>query len=235
MDKRQVYDWDTRIHLLARGPGIKKGGTFDLPATQVDIAPTFLGLAGLKPPPTLDGKSLLPLLLNPGTVEKQVLLSATETHLSQLPPRNEYAASWRKAVFIEYYYNSGNDKCMQNCTAGHYPQQDTWCGDLTPGSNAECWGKYCDLNCYPTESVANNYIGLRTVMGEDTLYAIYQTGEQSRVDINFSNFDYVEYYDVAKDPWQMHNAINTSVGKAAATAKHAELMKWFQCAGESCP
>ena len=105
MDKRQVYDWDTRIHLLARGPGIKKGGTFDLPATQVDIAPTFLGLAGLKPPPTLDGKSLLPLLLNQDTVEGQGLPSATKTHLSQLPPRNEYAASWRKAVLLEYYYN----------------------------------------------------------------------------------------------------------------------------------
>jgi N-acetylglucosamine-6-sulfatase len=25
MDKRQPYDWDTRIHLLARGPGITAG------------------------------------------------------------------------------------------------------------------------------------------------------------------------------------------------------------------
>ena len=115
MDKRNVYDWDTRIHLLARGqcratlttlshpplpaenlledtdellrlrpppldlrrgdecsleavvccslllltcalrmtsphfkgPGIKPGSTWVQPATQVDIAPTFLGLAGL--------------------------------------------------------------------------------------------------------------------------------------------------------------------------------------------
>jgi N-acetylglucosamine-6-sulfatase len=39
MDKRQVYDWDTRIHLLMRGPGISKGSTFELPATQVDVAP----------------------------------------------------------------------------------------------------------------------------------------------------------------------------------------------------
>ena len=60
MDKRQVYDWDTRIHLLARGPGIAKGASFELPATQVDVAPTFLGLAGVQPPPDMDGKSLLP-------------------------------------------------------------------------------------------------------------------------------------------------------------------------------
>ena len=39
------YDWDTHIHLLARGPGIKPGSTWVQPATQVDMAPTFLGLA----------------------------------------------------------------------------------------------------------------------------------------------------------------------------------------------
>ena len=71
MDKRQVYDWDTRIHLLARGPGIAKGASFELPATQVDVAPTFLGLAGVQPPPDMDGKSLLPHVsgaLSPQTI-----------------------------------------------------------------------------------------------------------------------------------------------------------------------
>ena len=28
MDKRNVYDWNTRIHLLAAGPGIKAGSTW---------------------------------------------------------------------------------------------------------------------------------------------------------------------------------------------------------------
>ena len=35
MDKRHVYEWDTHIHLLARGPGIPKGTTWSEPATQV--------------------------------------------------------------------------------------------------------------------------------------------------------------------------------------------------------
>lgn len=38
MDKRHVYDFNTRIHLLARGPGIKPGHTWNKPATQVDMA-----------------------------------------------------------------------------------------------------------------------------------------------------------------------------------------------------
>ena len=27
-DKRNVYDWDTRIHLLVRGPGVRPGSSF---------------------------------------------------------------------------------------------------------------------------------------------------------------------------------------------------------------
>eukprot|EP01047_Picozoa_sp_COSAG01_P041383 COSAG01_NODE_3548_length_5952_cov_7.082564_4_plen_82_part_00 len=42
MDKRQPYDYDTRIHLLAVGPGIKPGSTWAQPATQVDMAPTYV-------------------------------------------------------------------------------------------------------------------------------------------------------------------------------------------------
>ena len=34
MDKRQPYDWDTRIHLLARGPGIQAGSLMDAAVTQ---------------------------------------------------------------------------------------------------------------------------------------------------------------------------------------------------------
>ena len=75
MDKRHVYDWDTRIHLLAVGPGISKGSTFSLPATQVDLAPTFLGIAGLAKPATMDGKSLLPLL----TIDTKVTATAGQS------------------------------------------------------------------------------------------------------------------------------------------------------------
>ena len=34
MDKRHVYEWDTKIHLLARGPGIRPGSTFAAPGTK---------------------------------------------------------------------------------------------------------------------------------------------------------------------------------------------------------
>jgi N-acetylglucosamine-6-sulfatase len=35
-DKRNVYDWDTRIHMLARGPGIMPGSSFAFGTTSAD-------------------------------------------------------------------------------------------------------------------------------------------------------------------------------------------------------
>ena len=52
--------------------------------------------------------------------------------------------------------------------------------------------------------------------------------------IEFDAVDYVEIYDLAKDPWQMHNAVNAT-GASEKAAMHAELRKWYKCAGSSCP
>jgi N-acetylglucosamine-6-sulfatase len=67
MDKRQVYEFNTRVHLLARGPGIPSGGTWSQPATHVDLAATFLGIGGVRhDDDRFDGKSLAPLIIGGG-------------------------------------------------------------------------------------------------------------------------------------------------------------------------
>ena len=100
-DKRNVYDFDTRIHLLLRGPGIAAGSKFEFLASNVDLAPTMISLADIERAPGMDGKSFLPMLLS-------------DTELLQAPvsvrryatahPVAGVAASWRDTHFIEYYY-----------------------------------------------------------------------------------------------------------------------------------
>ena len=83
-DKRFMYEPGLRAPLLARGPGIQAGR---LPAqfvVNIDLAPTFLDLAGLPIPASMQGRSLAPLL------------------------RGAAPADWRTSVYYRYYHDPGH-------------------------------------------------------------------------------------------------------------------------------
>ena len=59
--KANVYDAGARVPLAIRWPGVVKPGTaIDSFVSLTDLAPTLLESAGLKPPETMTGRSLLP-------------------------------------------------------------------------------------------------------------------------------------------------------------------------------
>ena len=76
-DKRFMYEPGLHVPLLARGPGIKAGITPDQFVANIDLAPTFLDLAGLPVPDSMQGRSLAPLLRgeSPADWRKSRLLS----------------------------------------------------------------------------------------------------------------------------------------------------------------
>ncbi len=80
IDKRQFYEESVKVPLLVRCPEIFEGMPENKKMIQnIDIAPTILEVAGLKPPSHMRGKSFLPLLKN-----KEVV--------------------WRDKIFYEYYW-----------------------------------------------------------------------------------------------------------------------------------
>lgn len=80
IDKRQFYEESVRVPLLAYCPALFKGGqTITSLVQNIDIAPTVLAAAGLQPPSSLPGRSLLPLLRDP-------------------------TVAWREKIFYEYYW-----------------------------------------------------------------------------------------------------------------------------------
>jgi N-acetylglucosamine-6-sulfatase len=80
IDKRTAYEASMRVPLLAYHPALIKPGTIVKEVVaNIDIAPTFLELAGLKAPSYMDGQSFLPLLQG-----KQV--------------------NWRSGLMYEYYW-----------------------------------------------------------------------------------------------------------------------------------
>ena len=83
-DKRFMYEAGLHVPLLARGPGIKKGITPDQFVSNIDLAPTFLDLAGLPVPDFMQGRSIAPLL------------------------RGESPADWRQTFYYRYYHSPGH-------------------------------------------------------------------------------------------------------------------------------
>ncbi|KAK8007584.1 N-carbamoylsarcosine amidase [Apiospora arundinis] len=78
--KSLPYREDTNLPFLVRGPGVPGGAKSDLPGAHVDLAPTFLDIAGVTPanrPDLLDGRSLLDDWHNPQRSAKQCPVEAT--------------------------------------------------------------------------------------------------------------------------------------------------------------
>lgn len=90
-DKRFMYEPGLRVPLLAKGPGIKAGITPGEFVANIDLAPTFLDLAGLPIPESMQGRSLAPLL------------------------HGESPEDWRKTIYYRYYDSPGAHN-----TAVHY-------------------------------------------------------------------------------------------------------------------
>jgi len=63
IDKRHAYEESIRIPMIAWGPGmVPAGRRAEDMVRNIDIAPTVLALAGVRPTTTMDGRSVLPML-----------------------------------------------------------------------------------------------------------------------------------------------------------------------------
>ncbi|KAI5624415.1 glucosamine (N-acetyl)-6-sulfatase b precursor [Silurus asotus] len=90
IDKRQLYEFDIRVPLLVRGPGIKANQTLQDPVLNIDLPMTILDIAGVNISILdMDGQSFLPQLapsLRNGTSRPYFLVEYTgEGHLTEDP------------------------------------------------------------------------------------------------------------------------------------------------------
>ena len=83
-DKRFMYEPGLSVPLLARGPGILEGNVPSQLVVNIDLAPTFLALAGLDIPTSMQGESLLPLM------------------------QGKNPENWRTSIYYRYYHDPGH-------------------------------------------------------------------------------------------------------------------------------
>jgi len=104
-----MYEPGLRVPLLASGPGIKAGNVPNALVANIDLAPTFLDLAGLPVPDSMQGRSVAPLL------------------------RGESPDDWRKSVYYRYYHDPGHHNTVAHLGVRtethkliHYWKQDVY-------------------------------------------------------------------------------------------------------------
>ena len=91
-DKRFMYEDSIKMPFLIRWPEVIKSGSVQGGmAINADFAPLFMDIAGLTPPPDMQGHSFLSLL------------------------KNERPADWRRSFYYRYYHDPGDHH-----TRAHY-------------------------------------------------------------------------------------------------------------------
>ena len=108
-DKRWMYEESLRMPLIVRWPGVVEPGAEDRHMVQnLDLAQTFLEIAGVAAPERMQGRSLVPLL------------------------RGEDPDDWRDAIYYHYYESGGHNvprmygARSQRHKLIHYPETGEW-------------------------------------------------------------------------------------------------------------
>ena len=111
LGKQNLYDHSMRVPLIFAGPGIPEGETRDALVYIHDIFPTVTGLLGLESPATVEGTSLVPVMLDATAPSRDAVFYAYRD--MQRGVRN--AEGWKliqynvRGVRTEQLFNLGED------------------------------------------------------------------------------------------------------------------------------
>lgn len=105
-DKRWMYEESLRVPLLVRWPGLPAGRVPGAFALNIDLAPTFLDIAGVPVPPGVQGESLGPMLHDRLPIE------------------------WRQVMYYRYYEFPGTHSVPQHWGVRSHTHKLIWYPEL---------------------------------------------------------------------------------------------------------
>ena len=101
MGKQNVYDHSVHVPLIFAGPGVPKGKKTEAFAYLLDIYPTLCELIGEKIPPSVEGKSLVPVMKDDSQVRDHLYYAFMNIHRSIRDKRyklNEYVVKGQRTT-----------------------------------------------------------------------------------------------------------------------------------------
>jgi arylsulfatase A-like enzyme len=130
--KGQLYEGGIRVPLVVSWSGLKKpGSTCNAPVNSVDLYPTFLELAGLRPPQgqVLDGVSLVPAFRGAAELSRTRMFWHFPCYVGRATPSSAVREGDYKLIeFFEYggwreLYNLKSDPNEENDLAATMPDK----------------------------------------------------------------------------------------------------------------
>jgi arylsulfatase A-like enzyme len=211
--KSNLYDSGARVCMAVRWPGgIKKSGReIDDFVSTTDLAPTFLELAGVKPPKEMTGRSILPLLTSEKSgqisADRMHVLSGKERHVPGQEGKNGGGYPQRAIRTHDFLY-------IHNFDPNRWPAGTPYAGKAwRPGY----WLADCDNGPTKTYMVENR--------GKDDLH-------RRLYDLSFGKRPQVELYDVKKDPEQLTNVAGKPQYADVQKKLAAQLMAELKATGD---
>ncbi|WP_194768594.1 sulfatase [Tamlana sp. I1] len=198
--KANCYDLGTRVPLaIAWGDQIKNKGSLENTFVNLlDLAPTFLDIAGLDIPKEMQGKSLLPLLKGETTQHKDKVFLERERHAFVRKDNTSYPM---RAV------RDSNYLLIHNLYPERWPAGDPIPTDLNKG--------FGDIDASPSKNIM--------ISKKDT-----DKNYRTFFDISTEKRPEFEFYDIIKDPYQTNNLVNSESYQSKILDYKKVLMDWRQ-------
>lgn len=197
--KANLYDSGTRMPLAIRWPGqVRAGQSLDALVSLTDLAPTFLEAVGIRPPPDMTGRSLLPLL------------------------RGTESASTRGRVFLERERHANVRRGDLGYPSRALRTRDALYilnlrPDRWPGGDPEKWvavGPYGDCDASPSK--------------EFVLAHRHEAAASRPFTLAFAKRPAEELYDLREDPHQIHNLAGRPAHADRQRDLRAALERWMK-------
>ncbi|XP_075551498.1 N-acetylglucosamine-6-sulfatase-like isoform X2 [Dermacentor variabilis] len=154
-DKRHPYETDIHVPLLVRGPGIVAGREERGVALNVDLAPTFLDLAGLPSRGDMDGVSLKPLLVGDasrGTRPRQSFLVEYEGEGDKEERPGKCPVLQGMSSFVESYNLTEDPYELKNLFLSDHGALRRYDGRMCLSELRFCRRESCYVDCWKSSS-----------------------------------------------------------------------------------
>eukprot|EP01043_Picozoa_sp_COSAG02_P062639 COSAG02_NODE_8691_length_2478_cov_2.289617_3_plen_254_part_00 len=228
--KRHHYEFDARVPFLVRGPGILPGSEPRSLVGNVDIAPTFLALAGWRSaagetmPPQMDGRSFATELIGDAAALPQ---------------------SWSRTQSVRSMTEYARKQQLERPRRAEYLLEFTGMTGWPKGEGPD--GACIAGGCHRLNDCPNNtYRGLRVVTPDNRSYGSYIdsslpglgknilfTEFTSAEDWHYHSPNFHSYYDLDADPYQLTNLVDKLSPRTMAKLV-ARLQELWKCSGVEC-